>query len=317
MALDPVPAWIGGGAEHAPEVARLLNYVASNGTQGIITPGDFKVTALTVPGASVNVAPGAAIALNKASGGAAQSYISRNTATDTVGISANAGGTTRYDMVVLRIEDPFASGEPWLDPTDPTVGPYNFLRVISNVASTATELPTGQTGIPLARIAVPASTSTITNGMITDLRYLAQQKQETQVYFNSATTNQDVGPEAVFGAYWPWFHPTVKIPSWATHAVIVATMSGILVLDSNYDGYLRLKLGAIPGSTLAVDINTPSLSPGDFTRTNLQVLFSENVSSIAGTSAEIGIQVQGSVGGLRITSGTQLLYQIQFINKTI
>ena len=61
MSFDSVPWFVGGGALHSPEVARLLAHAATSGAAGVVTPADLAVSALPVPGASVRVAVGGAL----------------------------------------------------------------------------------------------------------------------------------------------------------------------------------------------------------------------------------------------------------------
>ncbi len=76
-------------------------------------------------------------------------------------------------MVILRIEDPQYEGT-----RNPAVDPIAYFQVISNVSSSATAIPDGRTGIPLARIDIPASTATITDAMIKDVRKVANPRRE-------------------------------------------------------------------------------------------------------------------------------------------
>ena len=93
---DGVPWWIGGPAQHSRELARMLVYVGSQGSQGIMGIGDLAVKAQTIPDDSVRVMPGACIILNRFTGGAYQSYAARLPTTDSpVDIAANTTGTPR------------------------------------------------------------------------------------------------------------------------------------------------------------------------------------------------------------------------------
>ncbi|WAB10793.1 minor tail protein [Arthrobacter phage Tuck] len=240
MSWDSVPWFVGGGAEHSPEVARLLAYAAVGGAEGLVTPDDLKVSPLAVPGGGVQIAPGAALIRNRAAGGSEQTYVARNPVTDTVTIAATGSGSGRTDLIVAQIEDPFMAGEPWQDPVDPKVGPYVYTRVISNVPSGTKRLQdvpgySGRSAITLARVTLPASTGTVTAGMITDLRKLARPRTErrmTTVFPSGART---AGNKLPTSSYAPWpltsaQRPAVDVPTWATRIDIAVHMSGILFM---------------------------------------------------------------------------------------
>lgn len=225
MPLDSVPWFVGGGAQHSPEVARTLAFAATGGKQGVISPGDLKVTPTSVPGNSVQVSVGSAVIPSRNATGRNQSYIARMNTADTAAIAATSSSGGRSDLVVIQIEDPWVSGEPWQDPSDPTVGPYVFTRVISNVPAGTTDLNnvsgySGRTAITLARIDIPASTGTITSSMITDLRSIANPRSERTVVSGVLT-----GAERVLSTdTWQSFPvnniSNVYVPTWATHAVV-------------------------------------------------------------------------------------------------
>lgn len=225
MPLDSVPWFVGGGAEHSPEVARTLAYAATGGKQGIISSGDLKVSATAVPGGTVQVSVGSAVIPSRNPTGRNQSYIARMNTADTVAIAATGSSGGRSDLVVIQIEDPYVSGEPWQNPADPKVGPYVFTRVISNVPAGTTDLNnvsgySGRTAITLARIDIPANTGTITNAMIKDLRDLANPRSERTVVPGTLTgANRTLSTTS-----WQSFPVNgigyVHVPSWATHAVI-------------------------------------------------------------------------------------------------
>lgn len=242
MALDPVPWAVGGGAEHSPEVARVATYALSSGAEGIVEPGDLAVKALSVPAASVRVSVGSALIRSGAASGVRQTYVGRAQSATDVAIAPNTGSSTRNDLIILRVEDPFAGGTPWQDPADPAAGPYLFLRVVSGVRSdvfTVQEVPGHETdsAVTLAMVSVPPSTATITNAMIEDRRQIAIPRRHESIYarpravwdegvnlvaLNSAGGEAFPGLGVDNGA--PWVLP---IPEWATSATIDADWMGI------------------------------------------------------------------------------------------
>jgi hypothetical protein len=219
---DSVPWAIGGQAQNSESVARTLAYLAMNGHEGVVSPGDLKVTAMTVPGSSVNVAAGVAGVLSKTQ--AKQAYIGRNPTVDVRGIASTGSGGGRSDMVIARILDPNVDGAVTGMQFDPALGPFVITDVIPNVPQGATKLAqtsgAGMTAIELARIDVPANTQTITQGMITDLRTLANPQSATSNYagtLNGQTVTLDVN---VWRAFPPGPVSGIYVPPWATHAAI-------------------------------------------------------------------------------------------------
>ena len=168
MATDPVPWFVGGGALHPAEVARLLAYAATSGAAGVVTAGDMAVTQLPVAGTSVRAAVGGAVIPNLYPGGGQQSYIGRAASSTDIPVTATGSGSGRVDLVIARIDDPQYGGTV---PADVTVGPYIRFDIIQNVAAGSTTLPAGTAypAIVLARLDIPASTATITTSMITPL----------------------------------------------------------------------------------------------------------------------------------------------------
>lgn len=226
MALNPVPWFVGGGAQHSPEVARELAWVATSGASGIVNALDLQVQALPVPGTSVNVMPGGAVIENLYPGGAQQSYIARNESLTAVSVAPTDSYGARSDLLVLRIDDPQYGGTA---PSDPTVGPYVRFEMITNVADTATTIPNQDyPAIPLARIDIPASTATIEQSMITSLRKMAVPRS-LEVLRIHASLDGDAGltlsSTSDAGEWFPnaGGNQDIDIPEWAVRAQIEAS----------------------------------------------------------------------------------------------
>ena len=166
MAFEPHPWFIGlEGVEHSAEVARMLAWSATGGASGIITSGDLKVSAQSVPSDSVRIAPGGFVVESKYAGASQQSYVERVPTSTTLEVPAtgSSGGATRY--VVARVTDPDYPGGGTV-PSVPNDGVYAAPYLVSSLSSSRTE-------IVLAKITQPANTAAITNAMITDLRVVA------------------------------------------------------------------------------------------------------------------------------------------------
>lgn len=316
MAWDSVPWFVGGGAEHSPEVARLLGYVAFRGNEGILGPGDCAVRALAVPGGKVRVMPGACAILNRALGGAYQAYAGRLVSEDEVDIPPTGSSGGRSDLIVARIEDPTLAGEPWQDPVDPTVGPYVFSRVIPNVpptTKTVAELGLGYTAIALARVDVPASTGTITDAMIVDLRQVANPRRDRDIiaegWWGTGTddlTNSNWAEYPVGANY------QVFVPAWATQVKVVATWAQIQNVTGNTYGSVRVRLGSV----ITESVNYDSVWNGGSYRTNL--LCADRVpipSAMRGTMQPLVMEAMrqaGQTGWMQMDGGSAIVLDYEF-----
>lgn len=316
MALDPVPWIIGGGASHSPDVARAFAYVALGGKEGVIGIGSGKVS--PGGGGNVEIAAGAFAIDNTYPGGEQQMYVGREVSTSLKAIPATAG-TVRSDMIVVYIDDPQFGGT---IPADPAVGPYIKYDVISNVGSTAVDVPGAypHPALALARIDLPVSTSTVTSGMITDLRGAGTQSgvagtpQYKKVTKSYAPVGSSSLSTAAPGVAWPY--PTgwdVDVPAWATKMSARATLAGIRgdhhATIANY-GKLWVVVGAgsptgITGATTKYEVQE---GPGGQDRHNLLAGFADVAvpAGLRGTSTNIKLygQREGSAGGLNLIADT-------------
>ncbi|MFJ4342693.1 hypothetical protein [Streptomyces sp. NPDC088915] len=254
---DTVPWFTEGGAEHSSEVARVLAYAAFAGGEGIVGAGDLQVRAVSTPAAAVSVLPGACAVLNRATGGKYQAYVARLPSSDQVPVAAT-GVSKRSDLIVARIENPYSSGETWPLPSNPKTGPYVFTRVISNVPPTTTsvrQIRPGDSAITLARIDIPANTSSITQSMIKDLRDMVNPRARRRLYTDSPAGDENwAGTTKWQWVAWPptsrW---TVEIPPWATKARIVLTLSALQILKGGVWGSFAWKLGPLQGESITFD----------------------------------------------------------------
>jgi hypothetical protein len=262
---DPVPWFVDQPAEHSAGVARLLAYVAARGREGIITPTDLEVRELATPGTSVRVYPGACAILNRAVGVTSEAYLGRNLSADVVPIAATSGSGPRTDLIVARVENPFPTGEPWPDPADPAAGPYIKTAVISGVPPTTTtvkQLALGYSAIPLARVTLPASTGTVLQSHITDLRYMADVQTDSDQYVIQQA-GQDTLLETVL-TVWPGaMNVPVFVPEWATSANLHCVVAGAYYGPGNVRGDIRIDLGGLKTQSTVYDVDSAALSRAD------------------------------------------------------
>ncbi|MGW7636081.1 hypothetical protein [Streptomyces decoyicus] len=239
MALNPVPIATT-GATHTAQQFRMMVRDLARDNEGVTTGSDLKVTALSTPGAGVQVADGSAVITGRVSS-IQGSYSAYNIGSDTVSISAT-GGSPRSDMLVLRVEDPDYEGI-----RDPAEDPIVFWEVIPNVSSSATTVPSGYSAIPLARIDIPASTATITNAMIVDLRQVANPRRERILYPYYALDPlvEISGTSETWQTFPNLTMATIAIPSWAATAKVVFSGSNIRLDDGNVWAGFRFMLGTV------------------------------------------------------------------------
>lgn len=248
MPLRPVPwATSGGadgqgGAENSVELARVGMYAGTGAATGIIEPGDFKVSALPVPGAAVRASKGTGSIKSTYPGVFGQSYAVQEQSHEDIPVAAtgSSGGAKKY--VYVLIEDTQYLGQA---PDSVEHGPYNDYHV-------TTTLPQNEPYLLLAEINQPKSTATITNAMITDRREIAvpKTKPELRTYAllaEDTETLATVGSDNSTGETWPRQADTVQepilIPDWATRVRIVQTWAGVLSPASRTTGRVWLQIG--------------------------------------------------------------------------
>lgn len=247
--LNPTP-WASNDptADHSASLGRVLAYAATGGADGVISPDDCKVSALATPGASVRIVPGAWTGLNRATGARSQSFVGENATETVVPIAATGSGGGRRDMVCLVVAD----------------GEAHEVLIVSNVAAGVTRLqdvPGHEftSGVALAVVTLPASTGTVTAGMITDVRRLASPQSTQRSLMAMSTGEMTTFPNPQYQTTfvkWPsvaeW---DIDIPSWATHASIVGTIYGASFHTGDVWGDIRVGLDTLTSATSVYDVN--------------------------------------------------------------
>ncbi|MCX5206740.1 hypothetical protein OG897_35715 [Streptomyces sp. NBC_00237] len=246
MTLAQAPLLVN-GATHSAQTFRAMIKDLSRGAEGITEAADLKVTPLPNPGAGVQVADGSAVIRGKSSAWQG-SYTAYNIGTASVPI-APTGATPRSDLIVLRIIDPEYEGN-----LDPARDQLTIFHVVPNVASTATTVPSGMTGVALARVDLPANTSTITAGMIRDVRTVANPRRERILYTAYPTKLTKAWKDDEKWYDWPaearWMIP---VPAWATKMICTVTLAGLRLDLGNVFGSLAAVLGTQQGQNVVVD----------------------------------------------------------------
>lgn len=246
MALTTTPFAVTNG-EHTAQQFRMMIRDLAQTNQGVTAGSHLKVSALATPGGKVQIGDGSATISGKVSP-VQGSYNAYNIGTDTVDI-APTGSTTRSDMVILRVQDPEYEG---------SRNPSNcaFFQVVSNVSSSATTAPSGYSAIPLARIDIPASTATITNSMIKDIRQVANPRRDRVLYpyYAKDPLVEISGTSETWRTFPNLTMASITVPSWAATAKVVFGAGGVKCSAGNVWGNIRFQLGGIEASEyVAID----------------------------------------------------------------
>lgn len=316
MPWDSVPWFTEGGAEHSSEVARLLAYAAFGGAEGVVGIGDLAVRALATPAAAVGITIGACAILNRSLGSPHQAYAARLPTGDQVPIAAT-GVSARSDLIIARIENPYSYGETWPQPSDPKVGPYVYTRVVSGVPKTTTNVRQVRpldSAITLARIDIPANTSSITAAMIKDLREMVRPRRERRLYtgFPSGLSTLTYSDNKWHN--WPgeparW---NIDVPQWANKIKIVTTLAGFRMTKADVFASMQNVFGGILGQNTAIDDDQGNATR----RSTIVIADSLNLPSpMRGTTQTLSLQTymsRSETGDVSVDGSTSIIADVEF-----
>lgn len=314
--MDSTPWAVDGGAVHTAALARTLAYAALGGAQGVVEVGDLKVTASPTPDNRVRAAAGAAGILNSYPGQTHQAYIVRNPADDYITIGA-AGSAARSDLIVARIDDPQFGGSAPLPG-----GPFAKLAVVTNVGAGVTKLPSnlGYPAIVLSRVDVPANTATITNAMLTDLREVLAPRSKREVVIVQPSAADTVSSASPTYANEPATgYPAIKIPTWATRAIISLSIGGVKFTAPDGKGNFRARIGtdADAVATQATSWDTNGMATGGIRQAIIGGGKVNIPASYRGTLQEVAVQgthVSGaSTTRAILDTGSTVVLDIEFV----
>lgn len=255
MALQRVP-WAVNGEDvaHSATLARQANFAAMGGQTGIVGPDSLVVTAGETPGPFVNVGPGAGT-ITYAQGRANRqeyAYTSykdqlvpvRNDALHEVAINPTTSAGGRVDLVVVEINDPEAEGT--ADSVDYSSHEFVRFRVIQGVSSSIqhpwqlSSLP--RPVLPLARVHIPASTATITEDMIEDVRHMAMSHSVSMPLIGEVSSTGDYEDIPPSQSNWRTVYTftDINVPSWATRVHLSMSLGPLWASGGLARGYFRL-----------------------------------------------------------------------------
>lgn len=330
MGFTGVPLFIGGDkAQHSAKASRLLSYAPFNGGEGVVRPSHCRIVEGATPGAFVDMRIGAVVIEGRGPQQFCQSYADLADTEGSVNITPTDSSGTRYDLIIARVEDPHDGSGLWPVPSDPANGPYLHLRVIENVPSDTTTLTElfpqigVMSGIPLARLRIPASTATITQGMITDLRFLANPRkdywQDTNRHSGATLyTNFQTGTRLEFPRENGKF--TVPVPHFATKMNVRLEVSTATAESSaspaNMWGNNEV---FINGANVAGFSEWNEDWNGGQSRFSMTALGDVDVTAYQGQSVtvESTINFQGGGDNLHEDNGTNVHVQAYFSEETL
>lgn len=243
MAVDPVP-YVVHGAKHSADVFRQAFFDSTSGAEGVSSPTAMGVKATGTPSNQVRVFPGGVLIPNSYQGGDGQSYTGRNASQTLVDVPASDSTGAKSWYIIFRIQDPQFGGP---EPDSVESGPYSFLECVPTSATVT------DPHYRLAKVTVPASTSTIENSMVESLRSLAIPQRET-LMFGRPRREDDTDVNLSWsvsdgGEYFPGGGSAssefeVDVPSWATRILIDASwMSVRYAANSNPRGHYWIEYG--------------------------------------------------------------------------
>lgn len=326
MALWRVPWAVNGeGVEHSATLARHANFSTGATQTGISGVTSLRVSAGETPGAFVNVGPGSGV-ITYAQGRVNQqdrAYASfkdqsvpvRNDALAQVPIEPTTSAGGRNDLVIVEVNDPEAEGTS--DTVDYSTHEFVRFHVIQGVGSTVQyphQLPVLERPIlPLARVNIPASTATITDEMITDVRHLAYVQSElTPLQANANTSGQfiDIPPEQTDWQTVFTFTDLV-VPTFTTRAHLSMSLGPLYAIDGTARGHFRLLYTGQNASIATPSVPLMSESIADrytpITAGSVPVSW-----RTAGSTAQVALQVRRQstapgTGTLRLPGGGEMV----------
>jgi len=319
------------GPEIGAALARRAAYATSR-QSGIVQKNDLKVSALAVPGIGIEIDEGVGIVLNGYQDDPNEVYVVNNPGVHTVQAAdmpaANPSDKSYIVAIVVGDVDFNQAGHPWMPTTlaPEDVADFEYVRpTLIEVSAGATTLNVNYPALVVARIDIPASTTTITDEMIVNLGQLASPRQSQEIFIGSPWTG--ASPERIpsGSSYGDWgtpqYNPSVKVPSWATRAIVVCSINGVRLQDSsaNVVGNIRTQLGSVTGQSVSFDI--PANSAGSI-RMNLQTADEYDVTTVAGTNQNLRVEgFQNNPGSpsadqrLDLRGGSQMIFDVRFFEE--
>ncbi|GAA4923501.1 hypothetical protein [Nesterenkonia rhizosphaerae] len=322
MANDRVVWAVNGEVPHDARLAREQVYVSSGGATGIIGPTSLRVRPTPTPSEQVQVLPGTFVTAATAGPGLGytnapgQSYSKTLYQTESVTIRPTSSVGGRTDVVGIVIIDPEFEGN--ADSVDYSTHRFWRLHVVENAGNAAT-LPEHfadlhRPFIPLAQIRIPASTGTIDQSMIHDIRQLATSKTVTEPVLHEVNPSGNAQFITVPPSTTSWTEftrtPQMTIPPWATEAVVQLKQTGGIAGATDHVGG-RARAVLIAGGQRVVGQDNIFRQDSDWNRFEIPLIARLDIRALAGRSALLAVEIRRTSGTdtLRVGARPQELWQ--------
>lgn len=324
--------WAIDGALLSSSLARRSLYASTSGEDGIVSVNALQVIPLSTPGVGVRITPGTAIITN-----GYQGVLSARNETYTVSnpgehvipseeMPASNPSAKSYILAIVIGDPEFSqAGHPWMLVSDPPVGEeqtFQYVRpTLIEVSAGTTKLNVPYPALPLARIDIPANTTTITSGMIIDLRKVALPRNKEDVKYVFGAANNLLGGSTPVLQYENWpntAHWDIDVPDWATVAKIQSFIYGAIATKNNMRA--RFRVAAYSGSTLVATTDLTHFNGPDAVGTDRPAILmgGDFVIPAAYRDTTLTFRVQGtcvdtaSLNGMDTDSLTSCFLRVRF-----
>lgn len=234
-------AWAIDGPTTKAALARLAEYVATGGAEGIVDKTDFKVTPTSPLTRGITISAGGGLIRNRYQGSEVnQTYAVSNSGDHTIssGSMPAVSASAQEFLVLVTVGDEEFSqvGHPWMtgSPIE-TPDTFQYVRPIVygpvSAGATVASLNLSFPALAIARLNIPANATNITAEMITDLRTLARPRSQTIVrrIISGGPVFPNNSGEAA-SALRPLLNwVPVQIPDWANVAKVFGTIDGVKI----------------------------------------------------------------------------------------
>lgn len=318
--IEPTPWMIDGGPLHTAALGRSLAHMSLGGKEGVAEPGDLAVRATASASPTVRVAAGTFAINNTYADQFGQTYVGRAPSETISPAFAPTTTSARSDMLIMRIDDPEYGGTV---PEDPAVGVYERLEILSNVGAGAVDVPASITypAIALARVDLPAGTTNITQGMLTDLRTLPRPRRQEVTRYDTPTASNTSDNTTANGKKFPVASgfSGIEVPAWATHVHVIVSMSGLLSPNLNSWGKLWVALGeqGAANTQLTPEISYDSSGDGN---QRLSYTIGAKLSvpaAMRGQIINVSPRARRQGGGLRADGNSNTVLQLVFVEQPV
>ena len=328
-------AWAIDGARVGGAVARRAEFAATSGEQGIVQAGDLAVSALATPGQGIQIAPGVGLVLNKYQNVPNEIYVVSNPNVHTIPadeMPASNASAKSYIVAVVVGDPKFSqTGHPFMGGVTIPTGEaetFQYVRVmLIPCAAGATTIAGRYPNLPLARIDVPANTTTIQQSHITRLTKLARPRQTQMAFVSPTGLWTNAAPQRMPSGtnYADWggqFKPSVTVPSWAKRAIVICSVNGVVIGDrrTNLFGGIRAQLGNTTAGRAYFDSQAGSGT--DMIRDNYTVAGQFDVSGLAGQTLPLRIEgylstpASPNLGNRpALQAGSQQVFDVRFFEE--